>query len=1225
MWLIGLFFMAVLAQAGEYRIESPGWLLEAQESTAEGITLQFELLDYRVLQTVEGVRVELAECVYDGAEPLPLISTWLELPAAAPVSLELLSVTSELMPGLQLAPVVESSDRLRSRTGTFERETTFTEQQWPLPVKMTTPAVMRDRRITQISIAPFRLAADGESVIRCDQIEVRISFQGEDRSNCFNVRPQQPTQVSEQLFSRLLLNYRPAYRDNRELTRGGYVLFFPEPARESLLPLISWKRQLGWEVDTVCATPAEMDAYDMKEYLQNRWDAGETFDFVLLIGDKDLYPQNIALDAFFFGGTGHSEPEWNYQNVTDHPFSLLAGDDYLPEVSVGRLSVDTIGQLQTVVNKILRYERDIYLPASDPDWPNRALMICDWWLAWSRREVMRQVRDDLLQSGYTQVDSAYSHYFNSLPVSSISDPVNEGVSYVNYRGFGHRYAWVTPYFTNDEIDGYIYNNNKLPVVTSIVCGGGDFASYGTDPCLGEKWLRHGSSNQLKGAVAFMGPSELDTHTRWNNTIDLGVYQGIVQERLQHLGQLLTRGKMELYRNNPDWLEPGGPTNSVHFYFHTYNLLGDPGLILVTGTPVSPEVLYSALIPYSYTQVPVRVIAPDVNTSACVTLYDEVTDESYSGWTDQEGLALVEIPAGEERIWTLTVSGLGLIPFQGSILQSSWQQSPLLVSLQPEEGDELVVGESQLVRLRAVNQSDAPMNPAVVTLTATGTLFGDAFQLPTIAAGVELLSENSVELTYNDPGLVLEQLLFRGEIDNSEPGAFYQLLHGRRLTIDSLLWSDDNNSYPDRGEQGSVEIFLRNSGDRGFELPASATLQLSSCLSSSTTQFDLPVLPPGAVTSCSCLLTIDTECVNGTICTLELTVTDELLWTAAATLSIGQFDWSDPAGPDAGGYYAYHSNDNYLLAPEFEWLELDPEQGGGGTELNVYDPEIAESDDPYGETYPLELPFTFRFYGIDYTSISVCSNGWLAPGTTDLTSWRNSPIPGANGPAGMVAPFWDDLCNYLYQRFGDIFYWHDQDQGRFIIEWSEFRITGAQPAMSLNFQVVIFDPLLYPTATGDSELIFHYLDYHNLDGQENYATIGIEHQTEQFGLEYCFNNDFYLPNQQLSSQQSILFTTGPVLSSTVEMEPVDAPTLCRGYPNPFNSSFNLQLTLARNSLVEVAIFNLLGERVAVLQDGWMHSGDHILQWQADSAPSGLYFYRVTTDTERLLQGKCLLIR
>ena len=64
-------------------------------------------------------------------------------------------------------------------------------------------------------------------------------------------------------------------------------------------------------------------------------------------------------------------------------------------------------------------------------------------------------------------------------------------------------------------------------------------------------------------------------------------------------------------------------------------------------------------------------------------------------------------------------------------------------------------------------------------------------------------------------------------------------------------------------------------------------------------------------------------------------------------------------------------------------------------------------------------------------MTVCSNGWISFGETDLESFRNYPIPGTGGPSPMVAAFWDDLED------GDVYAYHDQQNDRFIIEWFNF--------------------------------------------------------------------------------------------------------------------------------------------------------------------------------------------
>jgi hypothetical protein len=73
-------------------------------------------------------------------------------------------------------------------------------------------------------------------------------------------------------------------------------------------------------------------------------------------------------------------------------------------------------------------------------------------------------------------------------------------------------------------------------------------------------------------------------------------------------------------------------------------------------------------------------------------------------------------------------------------------------------------------------------------------------------------------------------------------------------------------------------------------------------------------------------------------------------------------------------------------------------------------------------------------------------------------------------------------------------------------------------------------------------------------------------------------------------------------------------LRQNYPNPFNPRTEIRYTLPRGAHVRLEIFNLLGQRVAVLADGPMEAGEHTAVWKADEAgnggrASGVYFYRL----------------
>lgn len=84
----------------------------------------------------------------------------------------------------------------------------------------------------------------------------------------------------------------------------------------------------------------------------------------------------------------------------------------------------------------------------------------------------------------------------------------------------------------------------------------------------------------------------------------------------------------------------------------------------------------------------------------------------------------------------------------------------------------------------------------------------------------------------------------------------------------------------------------------------------------------------------------------------------------------------------------------------------------------------------------------------------------------------------------------------------------------------------------------------------------------------------------------------------------------------EIPVVPVTQLNRAYPNPFSSSSTLSFNLADKSPAKLEVFNLRGQKVAVLCNGEYDSGLHRFVWdgknsQGISSPKGMYLIRLTT--------------
>lgn len=88
---------------------------------------------------------------------------------------------------------------------------------------------------------------------------------------------------------------------------------------------------------------------------------------------------------------------------------------------------------------------------------------------------------------------------------------------------------------------------------------------------------------------------------------------------------------------------------------------------------------------------------------------------------------------------------------------------------------------------------------------------------------------------------------------------------------------------------------------------------------------------------------------------------------------------------------------------------------------------------------------------------------------------------------------------------------------------------------------------------------------------------------------------------------------------------NALTLFQNYPNPFNPTTKIEFQLPQAMTVSVDIYNSIGQRVTRLVNaGLYQSGRHTVSFDASGLSSGIYFYRLTTDTQ-VMQRKMILIK
>jgi hypothetical protein len=83
---------------------------------------------------------------------------------------------------------------------------------------------------------------------------------------------------------------------------------------------------------------------------------------------------------------------------------------------------------------------------------------------------------------------------------------------------------------------------------------------------------------------------------------------------------------------------------------------------------------------------------------------------------------------------------------------------------------------------------------------------------------------------------------------------------------------------------------------------------------------------------------------------------------------------------------------------------------------------------------------------------------------------------------------------------------------------------------------------------------------------------------------------------------------------------------QNYPNPFNPSTSIVVSLPDNSNIKLTVYNLLGEVVGIISEGFFPAGKYSFEFNGDSAggglPSGIYVYELKTDNA-VLRNKMIL--
>ena len=83
-------------------------------------------------------------------------------------------------------------------------------------------------------------------------------------------------------------------------------------------------------------------------------------------------------------------------------------------------------------------------------------------------------------------------------------------------------------------------------------------------------------------------------------------------------------------------------------------------------------------------------------------------------------------------------------------------------------------------------------------------------------------------------------------------------------------------------------------------------------------------------------------------------------------------------------------------------------------------------------------------------------------------------------------------------------------------------------------------------------------------------------------------------------------------------------LSQNYPNPFNPATKINFSLPQGSDIKLTVYNMLGQQIEVLINGFRNAGTYELTWDASNLASGVYIYRLETGST-VISKKMMLLK
>jgi hypothetical protein len=683
-------------------------------------------------------------------------------------------------------------------------------------VKIESVGKVRGRNLSSLVISPIRYNPGSNSLEVITAMKIEIIFSGAPAS--YSKSSGSESALFNETFDKGLLNFNPG-----DLITGysdqpvGMIIVTDTAYRKYLEPFYRWKRQKGYKLDILYygAGMAGTNFTELKESISKIYTAssvnGHAPEYLLIIGDAVKIP-------YFGSGSG---------NVTDMYYGEFDGNgDYLPDMYIGRIPAKDTISVKSVVHKLIEYEKFEF--ADTNKFYKNALTFAGKdasYASYMNGQVKYGVTNYLTTAN--RIKEFHFYYpEGATKKDSVMKLISNGLSFINYTGHGSSAGWLHIDIKSPDIKN-LTNKSMYPFIISNACR---TAQFNDTASFGNKMLL----STGKGAIGFIGCTN-DSY--WDEDFNWAVGSGTPNADPKYAETGLGALDRLFHTHNElpsDWYITMGQVNFAgnlavsstmslrkKYYWETYEVLGDPSVIPVIGTPLKFNISLPDTLPNGIKSWPISI---DPFAYVAISDFDSLWDASFAS---PSGSVVLDLPGLSNDSCLVVITGQNRIPIIKTIYFSNINKEFINLSssgindIAENNNGKADFGETFYLKLKISNlglTSATNLTAAISSTSPWVTVDNYNANIGTLPGRSEVILDNVIQLTLNenvpDLGIITIDLTLK---DNKTEKKFKIdiTVHAPRLEIINCIIDDsvygNNNLIADPGENFNLVFQVRNLG------------------------------------------------------------------------------------------------------------------------------------------------------------------------------------------------------------------------------------------------------------------------------------------------------------------------------------------------------------------------------------------------------------------------------